>query len=372
MRIKRLLKALALLPAVLLASGCWDSMDINDRNILTAVIIDKTDTGYAFYSEIPPIEISGSSQGGDTAQKKYTVVRSDGRTLAEARLNHDRKMDKPIFLGAVQTVILTDRLASYGIEDYMLRLRQIPDYRKTVDVIITTEEPEKLLQTASEHSASPGIAIYDTLQSLIAEGQMYKTPLLGILERLSSSYKHYSLSTFALVDDHPTLTGLTVFSGGMKTGFIPAAEANSIVFILSKNPKFIYTVPYKDEYADAMVMLPSKKIKPHYAGSKISFDMDLKFKAILLYPEKSKPITDTDMAIIRATLKAMLEKEFAETFYKSQSDYHLDCFEFFEQFQNAYPEEYKKMDWAKEYEKASLVMSVGVDLSSTDFADYNP
>jgi spore germination protein KC len=367
---KRLLKLLALLPVMTLASGCWDSRDINDRDILTAVVVDKTDNGYAFYFEIPPIEQAGGAQGGQASLQKAVIAKAEGRTIAETRANLDRKMDRPIFRGAVQAVILTDKMASFGIEEYLLRLRQISDYRKTVDVIITTEDPQKLLETTSEHSASPGIAIYDTLESLIAEGQLFKMPLMEILERLSSSYKHYNLSTFALVDGDLAFTDLTVFSGGMKTGFIPAADTNSIVFIQAKKPMLIYTVPYKDEYAVLEVTLPGRQIKPHDDNGKISFDMDLKFRAVLMYPEKDKPVTDEDMAIIRATLKAMLEKEFAETFYKSQGEYKYDCFTLFEQFQNAYPEEYKKMNWAEEYQNAVLHLSVAVDLNSTDFADY--
>lgn len=371
MLIKRLLKTLAILTCVMLASGCWDARDINDRDILTAVIVDKTDTGYAFFVEIPPVEQSGTSQNGGSAQQKPSILKSEGRTIAEARRDLDRKMDRPIFLGAVQTVIMTDEMASYGIEEYMLRLRQISDYRKTVDVVVTTDDPEKLLNTTSEHSSSSGIAVFDTIESLINEGQLFKVPLMEILERLSSSYKHFMLPTFALVDGDPTFTGLTVFSGGMKTGMISAADANSIVFMQAKNAKLIYTVPYNDEYAVVMVMLPGKKVKPHDESGKISFDIDLKFKGVLMYPEKSKPVTDEDISIIKATLEAMLEKEFTEMYRKSQTDYKVDCFSLFEDFQNAYPEEYKKMNWASEYEKVSISLSVNVSLHHTDFADYH-
>lgn len=352
------------------ASGCWDARDINDRNILTAVVVDKTDYGFAFYVEVPPL--TGGANGSDSGQNKPVIVKSEGRTLTETRDDLDRKMDRPIFLGAVQTVILTERLANYGVEEYLLRLRQIFDYRKTVHVVVTPDDPEKLLGATSEHAQSAGFAIYDTIEGLVGGGMLYERSLMDILERLSSPYQHFSIPTFSLIDDEFTFTGLTVFSGGMKTGFIPAADINPMVFVKNKSAKAKYTVEYHNTKASIDVMVTKIKIRPHNDGEQISFDIALEFKAILMYPAENKPITDEDMAIIQATLKAMLEQEFATLFAKSQQVYHHDVFNLFEQFQNTYPEEYKRMNWAEEYEKAALNLSITVKLSSADLIDYNP
>ena len=372
MGIKRLLSTLSLIMAtVSLTSGCWDARDIDDKNIVTAVVVDRTDYGYAYYVEIPKIAGGGQKQESSEGNK-IAKANSEGRDSIEARDELDKMMDQPLFLGAIQTVIFTDRMASYGIDEYLMRLRQIPDYRKTAHVVVTTDDPEKLLSDIPENDISIGFAINDTLQNLVDTGRLHHVTLIDILEALSSPYKHYIIPTITLVNEEATFTGFTVFSGGMKTGFIPAAETKSICFMVAKNPKVSYTVPYKDTFAAVEVSLAKKKIKPHYSEGKPSFDISLKLKAVLRYPEQNKPITDMDLELIRNTLQAMLEQEFSFMLIKSREVYKYDCYNLHTPFRIAFPEEYKAMDWAGEYQKASMYLSISVDLAPNDLIDYSP
>ena len=52
-------KPLKLIAAALFSrlflSACWDMQDIENQNIVTAVIVDKTETGYALYIEVAAI-----------------------------------------------------------------------------------------------------------------------------------------------------------------------------------------------------------------------------------------------------------------------------------------------------------------------------
>ncbi len=358
-----------LLLSMILSSGCWDSIDINDRNIVTAVVVDKTDYGYAFYAEIPDITGTGSESANQ--KKKPVIVKSEGRTYSEAREDLDRKMDKPVFLGAVQTVILTERLARYDIEEYMLRLRQLTDYRKTVHVVVTTEDPTTLLTGTTEHAESIGFAVDQTLSSLVDTGQLHLVSLMDVLQRLSSSYKQYILPTIDSIDQEPCYTGYSVFSGGMKTGFIPAAECKSIEYMQTNNAVALYTVPYGETRATMEVRLAKKKIVPRYVDNKAIFDVTLGFKATLQYPEQAKAVSDDEMAVLQATLQTMLEQEFAEMFRKSQTEYKFDCFRLWSPFRIAYPEEAKQINWSIDYQKASLNLSISVKLSPSGMVDYS-
>ena len=88
MRTKRLLKVfITVLLITLTATGCWDALDINDRDIVTAVVVDKTDYGYAFYGEIPPINKGGVAKEGSIIRMKPAILKSEGRSLEEARAN---------------------------------------------------------------------------------------------------------------------------------------------------------------------------------------------------------------------------------------------------------------------------------------------
>ncbi len=124
---KRIPKILIVLIVVLFTtSGCWDSTNIEDRDICTSVIADKDGDTYTFYVEVPDISLKfQNSQSEQGANLKASIVKGSGKSYAEARTALDRALNKPVYLGAVQSLILTERLADSGIDEYALRLRQL-------------------------------------------------------------------------------------------------------------------------------------------------------------------------------------------------------------------------------------------------------
>jgi hypothetical protein len=279
-------------------------------------------------------------------------------------------LNKPAFLGAAQAVILTDRLASYTVEEYLLRLRQLAEYRKTVHVVVTSGDPAQFLSGEPENAQTVGFAVDRTIMSLAKTGQLQHIALMDVLEALSSPYPRFILSTFAIIDGQPTFTGYTVFSGGMKTGFIPAADCKGIVFLLAQNPRFEYTIPFQDTHVATQVRLLKKKIVPVYENGNITFHVGLEFKATLLYPEKIKPLTDMDMEKIHRVLLEELKREFTQTLEQSQQAYRCDYLRLHDYFRIAYPEEYKRMNWAEEYDRARFDLTIKAELASLPAIDY--
>lgn len=373
MRKIKYLKLLTIIFIVLLpASGCWDAKDINDQEIVTAALIDRTDTGYVYYVEIA--SISGSASGDESAKgvKKPIIVKAEGKDFVEARENLDRELNKPVFLGASHAVIVTDRMAAADIEGYLLRLRELHDYRKTIDIVVIHGDPEDFMSINPANQQSVGFAIDSTITGLTSAGEWFHFTLADVMAILSSPYKHYVLCTFANRNGEVTLIGFTVFSGGVKTGFIPAEDCKSIVLMNSRSPHIWLNIPYKDMQVAVDVRLIKKRITPYYTNDKPSFDVDLSLKATLLYPEKEKRITDEAKEEIKKSVQSELQKELEDTFSKSQTEYQYDCFGLHDYFRIYFPDEYKKMNWAEEYETVAAHFTTSLDLEISDLIDYNP
>ena len=160
-----------MLTAVCLSSGCWDAKDINDKTLVTFVITDRQEEELVFYSEVPNLE-TGMQQQGAGGTVKFSIMSSRGRTYAEARRHMDAKMDKPVFLGTVRTLVITDRLAKYNMEEYMNRMQNMADYRKTLKVVTTHEKPGDLLSVQPENNVSIGKSVEDTIDSLLDAGKI--------------------------------------------------------------------------------------------------------------------------------------------------------------------------------------------------------
>src|SRR5690554_5104116 len=175
---------LIMLVYLIVTAGCWDMEDIEDYNILTTVIVDKTEEGFAFYVEIAPIGATQQGQEDKQANTQTIIMKGEGKTLAEARKNLNRKSNKTLFLGAISCLIFTEKVAKYSIEEYLYRLREDPQYRKTLSVYILKDDPMKLLNSQAENNSLIGMAIEECMQSLVKIGFSVDISVLEILEGL--------------------------------------------------------------------------------------------------------------------------------------------------------------------------------------------
>lgn len=360
---------------LLFCTGCWDAVDLEDKDITTVVIVDKTGGGYSFTLELADISYgkeSGNGNGGSQNAQKHSILKSEGANYTEAREDLDRKADKPIYLGAVNTVVLTQNLAYYGIKEYMFRLRQITDYRKTVDVVITPERPEDLLNVKPEHASGVGMAIEDTLQSLVNTGQTFHMNLGDILEALASPVSCYLLATIGIRDDEIALIGYSAFDDGQCIAFIPIEQAQGIVMLKAKDPRRDYTVPCKNGHVTIHTRIRKKSIKPSFANGKISYKLHFYIDAELLYPANNIPITEEMDKQIALDLKDMMKKEVEFTIKQAREEYECDYLGFSTSFRIRYPEEFKKMDWEKEFPKAEFAIDLTIDHESVGNLDYKP
>ncbi len=369
MRAKRIRFLIPFILVLLLVTGCWDSRDIEDKDICTAVVVDRTDAGYAFYVEIAAI---GQKDQERPEGAKSRMLSSQGRDLVEAREDLDRKSDKPIYLGAVQGVVLTQGMAYSGIEEYMYRLRQLPEYRKTVDVVITTSKPEEIMQASMDNDALVGFSIEDTLQGLVDTGQSFHYSLADLLETLASPCKSYILPTIGVKDGEIALTGFSPFYKGDCIGFIPAEEAEGIVMMKADEPVLLFKVPCMDTFVTAEVRMTKRNIKASYQNGRIGFKVDYECDATLLYLERNLPVNEQAAKIVMHELKSAITQQLNDAIAVSQNEYACDYFNFFSTFRIKYPDVMKNLDWHEAYPRASISLDVKVDLDTVGNMDYNP
>jgi spore germination protein KC len=90
---KYLLVIVAVLLFPLIASGCWDSKDINEKLIITAIAFDIKEDEIIYYIELAEINKAQGDMGGGRA--KFTSIKAHGKTLSEAKKNLDEKLNRP-------------------------------------------------------------------------------------------------------------------------------------------------------------------------------------------------------------------------------------------------------------------------------------
>ncbi|MFZ7134043.1 MAG: Ger(x)C family spore germination protein [Eubacteriales bacterium] len=353
-------------------TGCSDSVDINEKLIVTTIAFDVKDEEIWYYLEIANIESGKSKDAGESAGKKYIVVKGHGRTLTEVRDNLDMQLDKPLFLSGVRALVFTESFAKEYLVEYLYRFRVDETYRKKGQTVITKEDPEELYKSAHERNASAGFLVEGIIKTLDKSGKSFQRTTMRLLENLSSNYTGILIPCIGLQDKEISLTGYSVISGPTVTGFLPVEESTGTMFLKADKPKFHFIVPYNDINLTIEVLLTKRKITPSYEDGKINYDIKMEFRAELMYGDKKTPYNFDDVATREVTeiLTAMLKQQVSNAIERAQEEFVCDYLQFDDIFRVKFPVEFQDMDWQKEFTNASTNIEVKVDLSTKWGLDY--
>jgi len=368
---KYLLLMVTLLLFPVMASGCWDAKDINEKLIVTAIAFDYKDGEIISYTELANISRTKGSQGGSRAE--FILVKANGKTLPEAKENLDAQLDKPLYLSGVRALIFTEKFANEYLVECLYRFRANEQHRKKIQTVITMDDPETMFTTINEKEGSIGLVVEGLIDSLDESGQSFSRTTMRLIENISSNYTGILMSCIGLKEKEIALTGYSVIDNNKITGFIPVEESKGVVFLKADKPKLTYTVPYNDLILTIEVELKERKITASYENGVIGFDIKCDFDAELMYADQKTPYNFEDTANQEVTqiLSDMLLKELHDAIERALVECKCDYFQFDDEFQVRYPAEFENMNWKSEFPKSIITINVSVDLGTTYMMDYS-
>lgn len=354
-----------------LLCGCWDSKDINEKEITTTVIVDKIDEEYSLIVELANLS-SKQGEEGSGSDEKYSTVDSYGETLASCRRNLDNKLKKMFFLGTVRIVIFTENFAKEGVEEYCYRMRSLNAYRKTLNIITIADDPKELLEVNSSGDCSTGHAIEKMLNQLKETGRALESSLSAILEKLASKNKCFLLPHIGINEEVLELKGYSVIHAKKLKTIIPIEEAKGIHYLINKDVKYFYVVPFDNNIATVEVTMKKRKSTPKYDNNDISFNIEFKFDAIVKYLDINDGLDDASIAQVEKNVKDLISKDIQLALDTSLEELKCDYLNLSEVFRIKFPNEYKKMDWCQEYKNSNIDFTVELDVEAGGNYDYNP
>lgn len=372
-RIKIFIVTITMLFVILFTSGCWDAIDINEKQIVTSVVLDYKDEEIIFYIEIANIDVSSSGASGSSNDDKYIVVESKGKTLTEARDNFETKSNKPIYLSGVRAIIITENFAKKYLIEYLHRFRSDEDYRKKIDTVITREDPEELFKIAKERKESVGFVTEEIIKTLDEQGKSFKRTTMRLLENISTKYTGILVPCVGIREKDIAIVGYSVVHDNTVDGFLPAEDIEGMIFLKAKKPKMDYRIPYKDMNITLEVELKKRKIVPHYDNGQITFDVNMKYKALLLYGDKKEPydFQIEDQSAVAEILRKKLKEELFDAVKRAQNEFSCDYYQFDDEFRVKYPIEFDRMNWEEEFPKIITNYNLKVSVSTEWMMDYS-
>jgi spore germination protein KC len=342
--------------AMIFLTGCWDDSSIEDKNILSTVIVDYVDNKYLFLVEI--FNIKSLKENKENSKPKISTLQGSGETLIETRYDLNRRSDHELFLGAVKIVVFTKTFAQIGIEEYINRMRTDFTYRKSVNLAITQNEPKKLLMDIPENSATIGDAIDSTLKKEAKLGNSFLTNIGDVLEIIAIKKVGFLIPEINTEEEEPTLTGYGVFKDAKYIGAISSKDSKGIVYFLNSKPSFFYTINYNDKKIIINSKLLDRKIKSNLINNEVSFDISMKFESEINYMDKHSHIKDEEIKEIEAVLENKIKDDIIKAIELSQKTYKCDYLNFYKYFRAENRFYFKSANWDEIYSNAKMNITI--------------
>ena len=152
-----------LIISTLFLYGCWDSVEINKREYLFAVGIDKEDDTLRFISEIPKIN--------EGSEEERLVYSNEGKSFADFYHLNYLHSDKVISDRLMQVIVLGEDLArdSEALKEIFDEIQRSPQMNRRVKICIAKGKAEDIIRTEIPSNPIVGRFLSDMLVKLKRE-----------------------------------------------------------------------------------------------------------------------------------------------------------------------------------------------------------
>lgn len=152
----------------MLLTGCWDVEEINRRASVDSMYLDKGDTEKLKIGVVlsvpgtllPPVV--GTEQ---QFQKRHFLLTAEGESMVDAWSKLQAKSERNIFFGQLRALILTDDFARENINNQLDFIGRIPAVPPNTNMLVTDDDPDKLLDMKNKANNVPGNSVDYYFQS---------------------------------------------------------------------------------------------------------------------------------------------------------------------------------------------------------------
>ncbi|OXM87696.1 Ger(x)C family spore germination protein [Paenibacillus rigui] len=222
-------------------AGCWDRMEIEERAVVLGIGIDKAKEKHTKPNEAVShpankdmkvlgtdiikvtVQIAvpgriplgpGEGGGGGGGQKTVWVVEAVGHTVADAFNVLQQRVSRPLFFGHLRIIVVSEVVASKGIENLNDYFRRNPEVRRTNWMVICKGEAANIMHASPQLERVPTLYLMTTMDQAVKMGR-FPNDFLGIFwSSVSAKGKEGYLPYMEMMEnDNVQISGLALFRG---------------------------------------------------------------------------------------------------------------------------------------------------------------
>jgi spore germination protein KC len=358
---------------ILLCTGCWNYVEIDQLAIVAGVAIDKTNNDtYKMTVEI--IEFGGET-GTRELSRKLSI---EGKTIFDAARNAITVVGKKLYWSHLHAVILSQEVA----EENVIKVIEwfMRDHETRADVNIFISKGIAASEVLQQRTKIEDIISFDLRAMIDNHELLAKAPHIEIWE-LANSIESKGMSSIApavqleTVNDKvtPKVEGTAIIKGDKLIGFLDGNETKDLRFLMNEiTGGLIIKIEDEDHNLTPIsleIFDSQTKVKPIVKGDSIKFDIDISTTVSLAEVQGTKDFIqekDNRMSLERSVEKA-LEARLNSLIDKLQHVYNTDLIGLGNRLREDRHDLWKNIEgnWSDVFKKVDIDVSVDIHIKNS-------
>jgi spore germination protein KC len=373
-------KKCVLIPCLLLLflmTSCSIQKDIGKLILATAVAVDQSDTednSVKLTIETQKTVSAASSQGG--AQKKPIILISKGRTVFDADRNFSAYIEKSLFWGHTQYIVVGESAARDDIRKYLdffirnhenrlnahvavVQGQSGEELLKSGDEDLVTNKLTSLFDNVGDASVSKEITLVEFIEALGSEYSAAYLPCLKIVEKPEGSGGNDYVQDIVL-------NGYAVFKGTRLQDFITGKEARGLNWVTGDVKSGIIVVKDKDGKDISLEIISAKtKIKTKLIDGIPNIEIKIKVNSNIGELEGASDVFNAEALSELARQQADIIRDEISSVIEFAKQANTDILGFGDKLYHQHPVQWEgiKEQWSELFPKTIVHIEVKPNIS---------
>ncbi len=395
--------------SLLLLTGCWDRLEIEERAVVLAIAIDVAEPEQvgdqsmvkgpesSAGSRIPvphgktvrvtaqiavpgriPLGPGGSSGGGGgggssgSSSSPVWVLDSFGYTIDEAIQSLQQEVADRLFFGHLRVIVMSEEYARRGTGNLSDYLRRNPEVRRLAWLVVSKEQATEYMKTAPQLERVPALYLLSTMDHAVQMGKYPMEPIGSFWIKMSSLGQDANLPYLEIQDkNNIRLSGLAYFKGEKLAGVTNTLEIGLFMGISGSEQggyASYVKIPGSDETAMFRVSNRRSKTRVRIANGRPSFEVRVRLEGNMTEASdqgKGNLDRQEDLATIGEELSSRFGERYEKFIAKLQEE-QSDIFGFGEYVRAHEPEYWNrhirtKERWEEAFKEADIKVIASFD-----------
>jgi spore germination protein KC len=355
---------------LILLTGCWNRVEINDIAIVTAIGLDLVEDDQlrlTLQVAVPSKLVTGGT--GGSSGKSTIVISETGASVSEAYRNIQGKLSRRIFFSQSRVLLIGEDLAKKGVFHIIDFHTRYAEPRINSFIMFTKGKASKIINSMPKFESvsaeemrelakmSVGLKIYvrDFLNMLLTDG----------IEPFASQFtlKPLEVST-KKSGETQAVNGIAVFKGDKLVGWMDEVETRGLLWLRNEIKTGIITIKVPEEKGGGNISMEivrgETNIVPIFKQGELKLDVDVVTELSVIENDSKLNLFETKVIEeIQTYAEEKISKRIEMIVEKAQKEYGSDIFGFGQSVYKKYPKQWNthyKKNWENEFAQTKVTI----------------